>query len=583
MGFLTIKTSVNVQRAYKNPLTSFARFHINHTFLLRREIMEIFNKVYHISPAQPPSSQDYFRLFMIFSISAVTRFRRSVSNEHPYGYYLAAQNYLSSIPLVRSLDAIQNLLLVARFGMYHHIGTYKMPGERSSLPILTHLGMSLWDISRFCMRQCIEQDLHLQCEPRHSLLQQQHRRRIFWECYILDRYSSGVLGRPFAIADRDITVQLPVNADDETIDNFDQTGNLDDAPVATDSSLTELSVFIFVIELRRITSRIHTDFFDCRNLGTSNGSVTPTWTLSSGDVYVKLYQLLNDLDDWRERAPVFSDPQSLYERPEWYDFMLAKDKLLLARAAMQLAPRRNGHPPKDLLRMSLRHATEIIELYDKMIQLQCITWTRSYFQVIFAAGLSIIYTVSLGVSGDSEVSDKSQGGPALGVTLGLCSKILQMFKKDMPDAGRFAIVFEMLRNNFTRDLNPMQPSHNHRDTINDHIEQATMSALDRPQEHPAPEQTTAGIDLLADVASWPASMDPLPTTNVPAPNPLPPSNFFYGQPAEMADPTNNNETMLEWPTLTDEMMVQLETGLGEYVWDMIDTDFTPWDNVDFGL
>jgi hypothetical protein len=59
---------------------------------------------------------------MVFAISAVTSYRSGISQEPPYGYYLAAQSYLRDIPLLGSIDAIQNLLLVARFGIYHHVG-----------------------------------------------------------------------------------------------------------------------------------------------------------------------------------------------------------------------------------------------------------------------------------------------------------------------------------------------------------------------------------------------------------------------------------------------------------------------------
>jgi hypothetical protein len=89
--------------------------------------MGTFNRVYQPGGFSP-TAQDYFRLFMVFAVSSVTRYRASESGEHPYGYYLAAQNHLSRTPLVGSLDAIQNLLLVARFGMYHHIGKEKFPG-----------------------------------------------------------------------------------------------------------------------------------------------------------------------------------------------------------------------------------------------------------------------------------------------------------------------------------------------------------------------------------------------------------------------------------------------------------------------
>lgn len=59
---------------------------------------------------------------MVFSISAVTRYRQDTSLAHPYGYFLAAQAFLGTVPLVGSLEAVENLLLVSRFGMYYHIG-----------------------------------------------------------------------------------------------------------------------------------------------------------------------------------------------------------------------------------------------------------------------------------------------------------------------------------------------------------------------------------------------------------------------------------------------------------------------------
>lgn len=66
---------------------------------------------------------------MIFAISAITRYRAGLTTEHPYGYYLAAQSYIGDVALIGNLDAIQNLLLVARFGMYHHIGKSKSEGK----------------------------------------------------------------------------------------------------------------------------------------------------------------------------------------------------------------------------------------------------------------------------------------------------------------------------------------------------------------------------------------------------------------------------------------------------------------------
>ena len=65
---------------------------------------------------------------------------------------------------------------------------------------LTNTGCSVWEICQICLRICIELGLHQ--HPRklpENLLAEQMNRRVFWECYMLDRISSITLGRPFGI------------------------------------------------------------------------------------------------------------------------------------------------------------------------------------------------------------------------------------------------------------------------------------------------------------------------------------------------------------------------------------------------
>jgi hypothetical protein len=57
------------------------------------------------------------------------------------------------------------------------------------------------------MRICIENRLHKRdryCEPMID----QMKRRIFWVCYVSDRHSSSVLGRPMAIQDEEIEAEV---------------------------------------------------------------------------------------------------------------------------------------------------------------------------------------------------------------------------------------------------------------------------------------------------------------------------------------------------------------------------------------
>lgn len=57
------------------------------------------------------------------------------------------------------------------------------------------------------MRICIENGFH-RSSRKLSLIQDQMRRRVFWACYISDRHSSSVLGRPMAIRDEDIDIEV---------------------------------------------------------------------------------------------------------------------------------------------------------------------------------------------------------------------------------------------------------------------------------------------------------------------------------------------------------------------------------------
>lgn len=70
------------------------------------------------------------------------------------------------------------------------------------------LAGNMWDLTRVAMRICIENKYHKKCSPKLGILEDQLRRRAFWTCYICDRHSSSMLGRPLAIEDDDIEVEV---------------------------------------------------------------------------------------------------------------------------------------------------------------------------------------------------------------------------------------------------------------------------------------------------------------------------------------------------------------------------------------
>lgn len=503
----------------------FTRFHIHHTFLLRQEVLGIFYKIYGMSPpsdapisvVREASVQDRFRLLMVFAISATTRYRNGLCAQHPYGYYLTAETLLSKIPLISNIDAIQNLLLIARFGMYHHIGC------------------SLWEISQVCMRQCVELRLHETPSKAMEPLKEQHHRRIFWECYVLDRYSSGILGRPFAVAEEDITVLLPVNTYDDHIAPGGP-GTLDALYQPGVASFTEMSIFIVFIEQRRISSRIHTTFYTPMSTGASGGEDHVVFK-SIGKTYAAYVRFKSELDDWRLTVPAFTNPRSLYERADWHDFMYHKDMLLLTRGALHSLPSplsTSSSSIKELINACYTAATRVIQLYGDLMDKGAITWTRSYFQVIFTAGLTVTYCISLGVlkQGPEETQSQTEAVD----TITTCGRILSFFKDRMPDAGSFAVVFDLLKEEYIAGL----LGH-------------TSQSVDQVDSN--------------------GNMDPGLTQGV-----VPPSaGDFNG----MWGPDLNGFGVYTDFGLTDDLMTQLEAGLGEYAWGTIPLDNNFLDQISF--
>ncbi|KAH8726122.1 fungal-specific transcription factor domain-containing protein [Phaeosphaeriaceae sp. PMI808] len=510
----------------------FTRFHIHHTFLLRQDVLDIFNRIYNPSTdSTNKSPQEMFRLLMVFAISSTTRYRAGLSTEHPSGYFLAAERYLDTIPLIKDVDAIQNLLLIARFGMYHHIGA------------------SLWEISQLCMRQCIEWRLHTKPTELLSPLLEQHHRRIFWDCYILDRYSSGILGRPFAILESEISVLLPVDVSDEVIMEIGAP-ELDSMTGGDHSIPTELSVFIFCIKLRKISSRVHTALYtnpDHSSIS-SNTSGTKNLRLKSiGHVYMAYTQFRKELFEWRTSAPIFFTPRSLYERPEWHDFLYEKDMLLLARGAMHNITPVNypkSSVSKEILLACYQSASSVIRIYADLMEKQVITWTRSYFQVIFTAGLTV--TFCLGIKALEDGLDLHAQQEVAVRTLTLCSDILSFFKEKMPDAGSFTVVFNILRDEYIKDrFRGVRPPN---------------WALSGLRSGLSTEQLNSTLPS-ANIA---VQVDPE------HPNLL--ENFDATQPTDVDQEFGTYDF-----GLTDNFMTQLEVGMGEYAWGSIPLDENFWD------
>ncbi|KAF9883419.1 hypothetical protein FE257_003502 [Aspergillus nanangensis] len=513
--------------------------HIQNPFLLRRYVQDFYGRVFPDDTGGSPvhlSKHDEYRVFMILAIGSTALYRAGQHTKHPYGYFLTAMQKVGTDLLSRGLDSIQDLLLVSRFGIYHHIGT------------------SIWEIIQLCMRMCIEQGLHrgVKSTPRGnlSLLQEQLQRRVFWQCYMMNRYSSVMLDRPPAITDKDIDVGFPADADDEELDAAEKSGSFLDldaycrvaaAAGSTPMRTTEMSVLFLCLRLRKITSKIHTKFQQKANSPGKQELLTIDLVATSGMIYSDLDELLMELEEWRMLAPVFETPRCLYETQEWYDLLLMRERLLLVRKAIDLVPKRNKTPPQDLLSLCLQFAVGTIMTFCPLFEQRRVTYTRSYFQTLFTAGLSVMFCVSVATDHDSDLVRSAKEA------VETCERILKIMVKELPDAIPYVAVYEALRVDILGKLNrilhdiavPVGISLEHRVQL-DHTNVLGESS--------GPGQCTGQVPVQFP-PQWPL---PDPTLEAPM---------------EETHQATLDHSLLSWDLFGDRIFWNIEAGmLGEYVY-----------------
>ncbi|ETN39802.1 uncharacterized protein HMPREF1541_06028 [Cyphellophora europaea CBS 101466] len=524
---------------------------LHHPLMPHYQVDNILQRVY--TPVRGAATdEDVYRIFMVFAISSVTTYRRGLTHEHPYGYFRAALQYGTKVNLIGSLSGVQNLLLIARFAMYYHIDC------------------SIWDMARLCMRQCIALGLHRPPARPIRPMDEQIQRNVFWDCYVHDRYSSGILGRPYAIAEEDITVQLPVEISEPDLLSA-QVSSLDDPSLQYFPGPNEVSVFRFVVKLRRITTRISNCFFS----SPTQSPQSRRTIADAGRVKMDFNRFMDELTQARNQAPVFPEPKSLYERSDWYDFLVAKDRLTLIRGALAQMPVDGLHPPRGLLEMCLSCAATVVDLYTTLFSRGQITWTRSYFQILFTSGLSIMYTMSI-LNHDKSSHDPEQVATFARASsaLSAASDVMKMFVSEMPDAGRFAVVFEALMKQYTDTGTRARPSRAPTPPVQDNVGQ-------QRQQHAAsngnlttaivPSQTSSKDQIQGHLDISGANGQPLQSPQ------LLPGQPDYGFALELGLDDFQNWSL--FPSNPDHILGQMEAGLGEYAWGMPPNDslFDQWE------
>lgn len=230
--------------------------------------------------------------------------------------------------------------------------------------------------------------------PIGCAVEEQRRRIVFWECYLLDRFSSATLGRPFAIEDSDIDAQFPELYDADLVDaashQSDRTNSLPPSGTA---------VFIHMIQLGQLSSAMYSSIDAnhafSRGLGLPDGtSKTANFSyLKQRDMYTLLRTFNIQLQDWRKDAPLFHQTKCTYETQEFFELSYQEAKFRLFRASIDTLPSRGSSPPEVLLQPCLNAACCIIVTFDRLRRGSFVVLTHAYAHLIFMTSLWLVFSV----------------------------------------------------------------------------------------------------------------------------------------------------------------------------------------------
>lgn len=541
--------------------------HILNPVLIRQEVWDLYHRLFSsISGLENAASHDLFRAFIICAIASVIPYRTGLHTQHPGGYYHAALQNIGSQLLTRGLDSIQDLLLIGRFGVFYHIG------------------ISIWELAQLCGRLCIEQGLHCGDSETGNLLQDQKKRRIFWQVYLIDRYSSITLDRPFALDDASIEIGVPIDADDNDLASSSPSINSLDAfaQYVRPSSKTDVTAFLSALRLRRLSSRIHATMSTLRQ----DPSIHSQPYLAVGRICAALNSLLRELEAWYESVPTIPNPQCLYESSEWFSLLFCREKIDLVRRAVDLIPKVNGVPPRHVVSLFLRAALTLIRTYATLSERKSfISYTRNYFHIMFTAGLSAMYCTSVShYLGPAELSEVLHG-------LRTCEETLVKMSEQLSDARSYTAVFAALHRHISKKIlrttsgSLIDGSTTVTATGDSAINEATYAREQvGPFREPIPAQNYISQDHTGTNVPGLETDPPMHNIaatsweNVHVGGFEPSASMFmnHGLPTDNAnghdfrgpitDPISADDDLLQWAFLHDESVWNMDLMLGEYAY-----------------
>ncbi|KAE8552702.1 hypothetical protein EYB25_004081 [Talaromyces marneffei] len=184
-------------RAYANLLLKVALRFLGNDYhlMLRKSTLERMDTIYRTQSLEDPVF--VCKLFALFSMGEMYSNRRLGSTKGPdvpgTGYFVQAMSLTQDMHEEASVVYVEALLIIA---------LYSLALNRTK---------SAYSYAGMALRLCLTLGLHHNVPEGYAIsaVEREHRIRVWWSVYIIDRMTSSKLGHPVTVQDSDIDVDLP--------------------------------------------------------------------------------------------------------------------------------------------------------------------------------------------------------------------------------------------------------------------------------------------------------------------------------------------------------------------------------------
>ncbi|KAK7918220.1 transcriptional regulatory protein [Apiospora marii] len=340
-------------------------------------------------------------LHMVYAIAGrYLEAAREIGAFFPEQHFAAAMCNLDEVLRLQDIRSVQFLLLLSVYSL-------RSPG-----------GPEAWTYIGLAMRQCIDLGLHRKPRRAKSFFDHEMKKRVFWTTYCLDRQLSISTGRPFAISDRDIDVEFPLDIDEATegLEVLEKTYHTFKFPASRISPQpASIAGFLHVCKLRVIESRIYQSMY----------RVDQSTTADEEEVE----SFLDEIEGWKTCIPMgiespYSDvvvSDAYYLRP----LHLLRSPFILSGAS-QISVRRCADACGGVCRT-----------YKKLHQSLPNGFSSIDLRSVFLAGVTLVYcawalpkeVASINASND----------------MNACSIVLYIITERLPAARKYRDIYETIK------------------------------------------------------------------------------------------------------------------------------------------